>query len=369
MPAHEDPSRRARLALVSGLALLLWGAGAASAGPACVAAALYRGGFETGSALGDWTSTILVSGATPADWRGIQACPAHSGDQVFRFGGTDCDSDYGAGQNAAAGPPGLAVPPGSSGTRLRFWHRWGFESNHDGGLVSVKLDGGSVYFFAQPGTIVSGAAYNGTIADAPGCPPPVLAGASVFTGGQGSFVETEVDLDAVCDVASGGTGGCAGHTIHLGFIGFTNCAVEDAGWFLDDVLVTACVPPGPMDYHTLVPCRLLDTRGADGPLGGPALLPGEDRVFELAGACGLEAPVQALALNLTVTQPQGAGHFILYAAGEPAPSTSAVNFAAGQTRANNLVLRLSADGLGRLAVRNVSAGAAHLVLDVTGFFE
>ena len=50
------------------------------------------------------------------------------------------------------------------------------------------------------------------------------------------------------------------------------------------------------------------------------------------------------------------------------PSTSTLNYVAGQTRANNAIVGLSPSGA--LAVRcSQASGTAHVVLDVTGYFE
>jgi hypothetical protein len=48
---------------------------------------------------------------------------------------------------------------------------------------------------------------------------------------------------------------------------------------------------------------------------------------------------------------------------------SAINFAEGQTRAGNAVVLLATDGSGSLAIQNLGAGAVHVILDVTGYFE
>ena len=64
--------------------------------------------------------------------------------------------------------------------------------------------------------------------------------------------------------------------MRIGFTSAADCSLVDDGWFLDDVAVTSCVPTvpaTPADYYTLTPCRLFDTRLADGPLGGPVLQP------------------------------------------------------------------------------------------------
>ena len=124
----------------------------------------------------------------------------------------------------------------------------------------------------------------------------------------------------------------------------------------------------PGNLFTVAPCRVLDTRKAAGPYGGPALGAGQSRAFTLAGRCGIPASARAVTANLTVTQPSAQGNLRLYPSDQTVPSTSTLNYGAGQTRANNAVVPLSPAGA--LSVRCTQAsGAAHVVLDVTGYFE
>ena len=124
-------------------------------------------------------------------------------------------------------------------------------------------------------------------------------------------------------------------------------------------------PPTPSGFYTLAPCRLVDTRLAN----APALAASERRVFAVAGsACGVPDTATAVAVNVTVTGPAAAGHIRL-APGNGLTDASALNFSPGQTRAGNAVVRLSTDAAGGLSATNRSAGAVHLVVDVTGYFE
>jgi uncharacterized repeat protein (TIGR01451 family) len=126
---------------------------------------------------------------------------------------------------------------------------------------------------------------------------------------------------------------------------------------------TASVPPRSMRFHALSPCRLADTRGAE----GPALAGGETRTFP-TDRCGIPATARALALNVTVTGAQVAGHVRLHPAGSPRPSTSTLNYRADQTRGNNAIVGLGAAGGVEVYVAQV-AGGAHVILDVSGYFE
>jgi hypothetical protein len=125
---------------------------------------------------------------------------------------------------------------------------------------------------------------------------------------------------------------------------------------------------GHPNFFTLAPCRLLDTRDPDGPLGGPALSAGAARTFDVRGVCKIPPTAGAIAVNVTATGSTGQGHFRFWAAGEPMPATSTVNFTAALTRANNAVLRLGAGGSFSVFC-GMPTGAAHLVVDVTGYYE
>ena len=127
-------------------------------------------------------------------------------------------------------------------------------------------------------------------------------------------------------------------------------------------------PPQPVSLHTVEPCRVIDTRLADGPSGGPALSGGEFRVFPMSGLCGIPSSARVLALNVTVTQATHSGFVRLSPAGQGPLSTSTINYAPGQTRANNALVRV--DGAGAIeAFCGQSAGGVHLLVDVFGYFE
>ncbi len=139
--------------------------------------------------------------------------------------------------------------------------------------------------------------------------------------------------------------------------GFSQTIVSTAA----TLTVNSC----PASFFTVTPCRIADTRDSDGPYGGPALSAGVERSFVFANRCGIPSTAKAVSLNVTVTQPAAPGHVILYPGGSPAPTVSAINFRAGQTRANNAIVPLGVGGT--LAVQ--SAAPTHFILDVNGYFE
>lgn len=135
------------------------------------------------------------------------------------------------------------------------------------------------------------------------------------------------------------------------------------------VAVTLGGVPAGAQFHTLTPCRAVDTRGAAGPYGGPALAHLGTRTFLLFGRCGIPGSAKAVAVNLTVTQStNGPGFLTLYPAGAALPLASSINYKAGQTRANSAVMPLGATG-GLNAYCQQGSGTVHFILDVYGYFE
>jgi hypothetical protein len=133
------------------------------------------------------------------------------------------------------------------------------------------------------------------------------------------------------------------------------------------IRVVSAVPVA-TSLHTVTPCRIVDTRQAAGPYGGPALVAGGTRNFGIAGQCGVPPTARSVAVNLAVTQPTSSGHVAAFPAGGAVPNASSLNFSAGQTRANNAIIPLGSGGA--ISVNSVlPSGSVHFILDVTGYFE
>jgi outer membrane protein assembly factor BamB len=153
----------------------------------------------------------------------------------------------------------------------------------------------------------------------------------------------------------------------------------------------SCPLPRPaLDFYTLTPCRVADSRqGGFLTYGGPVLVAGEQRTITIPDVpscpnpptnscippwrslCGVPSTAKAVALNVTVDQPNMAGSLTLFPGGDGLPNTSTINFAAGRTRANNTVMPLSFDGRGNLTifVNMAAGGQVHVILDVVGYFQ
>jgi hypothetical protein len=230
---------------------------------------------------------------------------------------------------------------------------------------------------------------------------PTAGPVQAMPGGAGdAFVAKITDLDVQGVVpqwgpASGGSvvtivGGCfrPGATATFGGSSASAVAVGSASAItattpahavgpVDVVVTNPGLPPttrtsaftyGATGFFPLTPCRVVDTRNANGVLGGPALAANADRTFMVRNVCGIPATAGAISVNLTVVQPSAAGHLRVYAGGTPLPLVSSLNYSSGQTRANDANVSLGPGGT--VAVRCVQAsGSVHFLLDVTGYFE
>lgn len=90
------------------------------------------------------------------------------------------------------------------------------------------------------------------------------------------------------------------------------------------------------DFYTVAPCRLFDSRT------GPAL--SSPTTIQSTGVCTVPSQANAVTLNLTAIVPSEGGHITAYTTAEAAPAVSTLDFNAGQTRANDAIVRLSAGG-------------------------
>jgi hypothetical protein len=139
--------------------------------------------------------------------------------------------------------------------------------------------------------------------------------------------------------------------------GSTHVILDVGGWFTDSSIANGA--PGPLT--ALTPARIVDTRA------GAPVAAGETRAIQVDGLGGVPASgVSAVVLNVTVTQPTANGGFIkLYPSGAAAPTVSDINFNAGQTVPNLVIVKVGPDG--KVNLFNQS-GTTHVIFDVVGWF-
>jgi len=130
----------------------------------------------------------------------------------------------------------------------------------------------------------------------------------------------------------------------------------------------ALAQSGPYSYYTLTPCRIVDTRGANGTNGGPIVGTDSTRNFQIRGVCGVPAGAKAVSLNLTIVNATQSSFLTAWPSNVARPFVSMLNFeAADPSLANGVIVGLSTNTQD-LSVYN-SSGNVHVIIDVTGYFQ
>ena len=142
--------------------------------------------------------------------------------------------------------------------------------------------------------------------------------------------------------------------------GSLDVLVDVMGWF-----------PVGSSFYGLSPARMLDTRAggitADGQFTAAGRVgAGLSIDVTLAGRASLPtAGVGAVALNVTATSGTASSYLTVWPTGVTRPNASNVNFAAGQTIPNMVIVPVGANG--QVSIYNDS-GAVDLLVDVLGWF-
>ena len=112
-----------------------------------------------------------------------------------------------------------------------------------------------------------------------------------------------------------------------------------------------------------VSARAHDT--VDGLYAGEGIRPaGSVLELDVTGRGGTASDSKAVSLNVTATQTGGAGYATVYPCGSARPDASTINYGPGATIANGIIAKVGANG--RVCI--YTHAAAHLVVDVNGFF-
>ncbi|HZQ49186.1 MAG TPA: FG-GAP-like repeat-containing protein [Candidatus Dormibacteraeota bacterium] len=159
---------------------------------------------------------------------------------------------------------------------------------------------------------------------------PNLVEVALGTGGKVSFFNPLGSADVIADVQ--------------GWVGDSTDSYTPAGLF-----------------NALPPARILDTRSCHCPLGA-----GQTLSVQVTGRGGVPASgVSAVVINVTVTGPTRSSYLTVWPAGADRPVASNLNFSAGQTRANRVMVGIGTDG--QVSIYN-PFGTVNVIADVNGWF-
>ncbi len=149
-----------------------------------------------------------------------------------------------------------------------------------------------------------------------------------------------------------------------GSIGSTDVVVDLQGYYLAPALTTG----DSGHYFPLSPRRIVDTRsGAPNAYAGETLGSGGELPVHVAGHGGVPSSgVSAVVMNVTVTNTSNAGFLTVWPAGGTQPVVSNLNWVAGQTVANRVIVPVNAAG-------DIDVASAHssadVIIDVNGYFS
>ena len=127
----------------------------------------------------------------------------------------------------------------------------------------------------------------------------------------------------------------------------------------------AIVTPAPLRFVPMTPCRIVDTRNATGPFGGPIIAGGTSRDFTVpSSACSIPATAQAYSLNVAVVPATTLGYLTLYPAGQTRPLASTLNSLDGRIKSNAAIVPAGTNG----AVSVFASDSTQVILDINGYF-
>lgn len=162
---------------------------------------------------GNWTSTDAFN---TYNWAGSTANP--------RSGATSWFASDPAAQSDQILTQVNAVALSGAKPQLRFWHNYNTENAWDGGVVEISANGGA---WTDLGTSMIQNGYNNTISVNP---DSNISGQSAFTGNNGGYQETVVDLSSY-----------NGQSVKIRFRMVSDSFVGGVGWYIDDIMLVDAV--------------------------------------------------------------------------------------------------------------------------------
>jgi hypothetical protein len=191
-------------------------------------------------------------------------------------------------------------------------------------------------------------------------PKVKLAFLTAFPCGQpqplASTLNSDGRIKAVAGIVPAGTDG----SICTFVTDDTDLVLDIDGYFVPTSNASA------LAFFPMTPCRLVDTRGATGPLGGPSMAGNAARTFPiLSSTCNVPAAAQAYSLNFTSVPKTAKLDFLTtWPAGQTQPLVSTLNASTGKVTANGAIVPAGTNGDVSVFVTDNS----DLVMDINGYF-
>ena len=173
------------------------------------------------------------------------------------------------------------------------------------------------------------------------------------------MISTMNSLDGRVKSNAAMVGAGSGGAISIFASNTTNVVLDINGYFAGPSEAT-------LAFYSLAPCRVVDTRWANGPLGGPFLHGGATgRDFPmLASKCSIPPNALAYSLNFAAVPHGPLGYLTTWPAGQDQPVVATLNALTGLTTANAAIVSAGDGGDIRVFVSNDS----DVVIDINGYF-
>jgi len=182
---------------------------------------------------------------------------------------------------------------------------------------------------------------------------------TVYPTGQAqplvSTINSDGPIKSVAAIVSAGTGGA----ISVFATNTTDVVLDINGYFVASSNVSA------MAFYQVTPCRISDTRNANGALGGPYISGQMTRTIPvLSSSCGIPGTAQAYSLDLAAVPHAQLGFLTAWATGQAMPGVASLNAVTGTTTANAAIVPAGTGG----AIDVFATNDTDLVVDINGYF-
>ena len=163
---------------------------------------------------------------------------------------------------------------------------------------------------------------------------------------------------------------CMTSTLAVGTDAILATYSGDTNYLPSSGTLTQIVNPVPLavQFVPLTPCRVVDTRNANGTFGGPPMGGHSARSFPLSQSgnpCSIPASAVAYSLNVTVVPQSVLGYLTIWPSGEGQPVVSTLNSVDGRVKANAAIVPA---GTPSGSVSVYVTDTTNVILDIDGYF-
>jgi hypothetical protein len=119
------------------------------------------------------------------------------------------------------------------------------------------------------------------------------------------------------------------------------------------------------NFVPVTPCRIADTRNANGLFGGPSLAGQSTRNFPVPGSsCNIPTTAAAYSLNVTVVPNGTLGYISIWATGQAQPLASTLNSIDGRIKSDAAIVPAGTGG----GISVFATDTTDVILDINGYF-